>query len=139
MNPGQNLIGFDRQTVSTPFTISRGSRATVKRTVYGYNPDSALEQAVDISSGQVTAIVWTLVPNLGKDVAAVLSKTLAASEISLPNTGTDGVYLFAFDDSDTASLALGTYFGQLAIVSGGNRFKSQPYEVTVAAAANAGE
>lgn len=134
------IIGYDHLSKgSTPFSFRRGSRVVIRRTCLYTNNDTGLDSTINISGGQATVIVWHLLPDVKKGSVALLTKTLAASDITLPNAGADGIYEFVIDDSDTVNVAIGTYWAELAIVSGGNRVKFQPYHVTIAAAANLGE
>lgn len=134
--------GYDYQVggpASTPFTIPRGSRVVIRRTMLAYNPNTGATSLVNISGGQATAIVWHLLPDLKQGTVNVLAKTLAASDITLPNGGADGILEFVIDDSDTVNVDEGTYWAEIAIVVGGNRLKFNAYQVTIGAAGNLGE
>lgn len=134
------IIGYDHLSRdSTPFSFRRGSRVVIRRTCLYTNNDTGLDSTINISGGQATAIVWHLLPDLKQGSVAVLTKTLAAGDITLPNAGADAIYEFVLDDADTVNVPPGIYKGALAIVVGGNRVKFQPYDVSIADAANVGE
>lgn len=122
----QIIVGYDRQSVSTPLTLRRGDPATVRRNVYTYDPDTGQESLLNISAA--TEIVWAVTSGYQTSESAVLEKLLSASTIALHG---NNAYNVTINASDTKGKKPGLYIVQVAIVLSSVKYKFQPYRLTL--------